>query len=142
MIGSDNKSVAQRNSGEVLRLVGISPIFHRVQITDMALQRQQHVSAEEVYEQLQFGSRPVSRATSYKTLNILVNHGRLWKDISETSRVFYDSYFSSHHDFFGTDTEELADIEAEQLEILGMSGAPPCKSVAGMDSVIQLKSID
>ena len=103
-------------------------------------QCQQHVTAEEVYEQLNAESRPVSRATVYNTLKRLVDHGLLRQVTVEASRVFYDSNVSPHHHFFDIDSGELKDIEAEQFEILGMPEPPPGKSVAGVDVVVRLKS--
>jgi len=140
VIGSDSKSGAQRNSRKVLCSVGISPTSHRIQIADLVFQCRQHVTAEEVYEQLNAESRPVSRATVYNTLKKLVDHGLLRQVTVETSRVFYDSNISPHHHFFDTDTGELGDIEAEQFEILEMPEPLPGKSVAGVDVVVRLKS--
>ena len=120
--------------------VGISPTSRRVQIADLVFQRQQHVTAEEVYEQLNVGSRHVSRATVYNTLKILVDYGLLRQVTVEASRVFYDSNISPHHHFFDIDSGKLKDIETEQFEILSMLQPPPGKSVAGVDVVIRLKS--
>ena len=120
--------------------VGISPTSCRVQIADLVFQRQQHVTAEEVYDQLNAEGRPMSRETVYNTLKILVDHGLLRQVTVETSRVFYDSNISPHHHFFDIDSGELKDIEAEQFEILGMPEPPPGKSVAGVDVVVRLKS--
>ena len=98
------------------------------------------MTAEEGYEQLNLGSRHVSRATVYNTVKILVDHGLLWQVTVEMSRVFYDSNISPHYHFFDTDTGEFKDKEAEQFEILGMPEPPPGKSVAGVDVVVRLKS--
>ena len=141
VIGCDSKSGTRRNSREMLCSVGISPTSRRVEIADLVFQRQQHMTAEEVYEQLNVGSRHVSRATVYNTLKILVDHGLLRQVTVETSRVFYDSNVSPHHHFFDIDSGELKDIEAEQFEILGIFDPPPGKSVAGVNVVVRLKSI-
>ena len=140
VIGCDSKSGTRRNSREILCAVGISPTSRRVQIADLVYQRQQHVMAEEVYEQLNSGSRYVSRATVYNTLKVLVDHGLLQQVTVETSRVFYDSNTSPHHHFFDIDSGELKDIEAEQFEILGMPEPSPSRSIAGVDVVVRLKS--
>jgi len=140
VIGSDNKSGTRRNSREVLCSVGISPTSRRVQIADLVFQRQQHVTAEEIYEQLNVGSRHVSRATVYNTLKILVDYGLLRQVTVEASRVFFDSKFSPHYHFFDIDSGELKDIEAEQCEIVGMPELPLGKNVAGVDVVVRLKS--
>jgi Fur family iron response transcriptional regulator len=138
VIGSDSKLGAGRNGREVLCSVGISPTSRRVQIADLVFLCQQHVTAEEVYEQLNAESQPVSRATVYNTtLKILVDHGLLRQVTVGTSRVFYDSNISPHYHLFDTDTGELEDIEAEQFEILGMPEPPSGKSVAGVDVVVQ-----
>ena len=140
VIGRDRKSGTRRNSREVLCSVGISSTSCRVQIADLVFQRQQHVTAEEVYEKSNAGSRHVSRATVYNTLKILVVYGLLRRVTVEASRVFHDSNIFPHHHFFDIDSGELKDIEAEQFEILGMPEPPPGKSVAGVDVVVRLKS--
>jgi Fur family iron response transcriptional regulator len=120
--------------------VGISPTSRRVQIAELVFQRQQHVTAEEVYRQSNVGSQYVSRATVYNTLKTLVDYGLLRQVTVETSRVIFDSNISPHHYFFDIDSGELKDIEAEQFEILEMPEPPPCKNVAGVDVVVRLKS--
>ena len=140
VISCDSKTGTRRNSREVLCSVRFSSTSRRVQIADLVFQRQQHVTAEEVCEQLNVESRIVSRATVYNTLKILVNYGLLRQVTVETSRVFYDSNMSPYHHFFDIDSGELKDIEAEQFEILGMPEPPPGKSVAGVDVVVRLKS--
>ena len=140
VIGCDRKSGTRRNSREVLCSVGISPTSRRVQIADLVFQGQQHMTAEEVYEQFNVGSRHVSRATVYNTLKILVDYGLLRQVTVEASRVFFDSNNSPHHHFFDTNTGKLKAIEAEQFEILGIPEPPPGKSVAGVDVVVRLKS--
>ena len=140
VIGFDSKSRARRNSREVLCSVGISQTSHRLQIADPVFQCQQHVTAEEVYEQLNVGSRHVSRATVYNTLKILVDYGLLRQVTVEASRVLYDSNISPHHQFFDIDFGELKDTEVEQFEILGMPEPLPGKNVAGVDVVVRLKS--
>ena len=140
VIGCDSKSGTRRNSREVLCSVGISPTSRRVQIADLVFQRQQHETAEEVYEQLNVGSRHVSRATVYNTPKILVDHDLLRQVTVEASRVLYGSNISPHHQFFDIDFGELKDTEVEQFEILGMPEPPPGKNVAGVDVVVRLKS--
>ena len=127
----------------MLRLVGISPTYQRVQIADLVFQYQQHVTTEEVYEQLNTKCRSVSRASVYNTLKRLVNRDLLWQVTVELSRVFYNSSISPHHYchlFFDIDSGELEDIDAEQFEILGISEPVPGKNVAGVDVVVRLKS--
>ena len=140
VIGCDSKSGTRRNSREVLCSVGISPTSRRVQIADLVFQRQQHETAEEVYEQLNVGTRHVSRATVYNTLKILVDYGLLRQVTVEASRVLFDSNISPHHHFFDIDSGELKDIEADQFGIFRMPEPPPGKSVAGVDIVVRLKS--
>lgn len=76
---SDSKFQTTRDSAEILGKVGILPTDERCQITDIALQKRQHVSAEELHRQLQHKSRPVSKATAYNTLKILVEHSSVRK---------------------------------------------------------------
>ena len=72
---SNSKIQTTRGSAEIMEKIGILPIDQRCQITDMALQRRQHISAEKLHRQLQPKSRPVSKVTAYNTLKILVEHG-------------------------------------------------------------------
>ena len=72
---SNSKIQTTQGSAEVLRKVGILPTDQRCQITDIALQKRQHISAEELHRQLQHKSWPVSKVTVYNTLKILAEHG-------------------------------------------------------------------
>jgi Fur family ferric uptake transcriptional regulator len=72
---------------------------HRV-LLDHIFARHKHFDANELLEDLKAASRPVSRATVYRTLTLLVDAGLL-KRIEVGSRTVYDhDYGYPAHDHF------------------------------------------
>ena len=67
---SNSKIQTTQGSAEILGKVGILPTDERCQIKDIALHKRQHVSAEELYRQLQHKARLASKAAAYNILKI------------------------------------------------------------------------
>jgi Fe2+ or Zn2+ uptake regulation protein len=90
MLAKSSNSKIQTTQGraEILEKVGILPIDQRCQITGIALQGRQHVSAEELYRQLQHKARLASKAAAYNILKILVKHGLIREVRVDSSQVF------------------------------------------------------
>ena len=59
-------------SAKILRDLGIVPTSQRVQLTRLALEKHQHVTAETLYKEAKLRKILVSRATVYNTLSLLV----------------------------------------------------------------------
>ena len=94
---------------------GILPTPQRVEIARILLARPQHLSAEQIIEQLRAAGSGVSKATVYNTLNLFSECGLVREVMVDPVRKFYDSTTHPHHHFYNVDTGELSDIPDEQV---------------------------
>ncbi|MDJ0905309.1 MAG: Fur family transcriptional regulator [Woeseiaceae bacterium] len=94
---------------------GILPTPQRIEIAGILLDKPQHLSAEQLIEQLRSAGSGVSKATVYNTLNLFSERGLIREVMVDPVRKFYDSTTHPHHHFYNVDTGELADIPDEQV---------------------------
>ena len=76
---------------ERLQAHGIYPTQQRIEVAEIMLSRDQHLSADQVMQMVNRGPVSVSKATIYNTLGLFANKGLLREVIVDPSRVFYDS---------------------------------------------------
>lgn len=101
----------------MLHEAGITPTCQRIKIGETLFSRPQHVSAEQVLAAMRQDKEEVSKATVYNTLGLFAKHGLVREVIVDPSRVFYDSNLAKHHHLYYSDSGELEDIAAEQVEV-------------------------
>ncbi len=94
---------------------GILPTPQRVEIASILLERPQHLSADQIIEQLKVAGSGVSKATVYNTLNLFSQRGLVKEVMVDPVRKFYDSTTHPHHHFYNVDSGELSDIADEQV---------------------------
>ena len=124
-----------------LRSHGINPTQQRLEIAELLLSHDQHMSAEQVLKQVNAGIQAVvSKATVYNTLGLFAEKGLLREVIVDSSKVFYDSNVAPHQHFFNVDTGEIVDIAPGDLQIDGMPDLPEGTEMSGVDIVIRLQN--
>ncbi len=124
---------------ELLRRHDINPTAQRAQIIQVLLSRATHMSAEEVYKAVNVGHRHVSKATVYNTLGLLAERGLVREVIVDPAKVFYDPNTAPHHHFFDVGTGELHDIDASQVQILGLPPIPEGAVLEGVDVIVRYR---
>ena len=102
---------------------GILPTPQRIEIADILLERPQHLSAEQILDQLRTAGSSVSKATVYNTLNLFSERGLIREVMVDPVRKFYDSTTHPHHHFYNVDSGELSDIPDDQVRIPELPGA-------------------
>ncbi len=73
-----------------LRDNGIMPSQQRLRIARVILDNSEHMSAEEVYRNVNGPWPPVSRATVNNTLRLFVEKGILRKDDDDPAEIYYN----------------------------------------------------
>lgn len=131
----DSKQIVDR-----LQAHGIYPTQQRIEIAELMLSRDQHLSAEQVMQMLSSRSTNVSKATIYNTLGLFASKGLLREVIVDPSRVFYDSNTGNHHHFFNMDSGSLSDIQANQLSIGDLPSLPEGTEVDGVDVIVRVRN--
>ena len=78
-----------------LREHGVMPTPQRLRIARVILVKSTHMSAEEIYRNVNGPWPPVSRATVYNTLGLFVEKGLLKEIPGESSEICYESEMTS-----------------------------------------------
>ena len=78
---------------------GILPTRQRVDIAQLLLSRDQHLTAEQVLSRVNTSSDAggISKATVYNTLGVLAREGLIRELAIDPGRVVYDSNLSPHY---------------------------------------------
>jgi len=125
-----------------LREHGILPTQQRLQIAQVLLTGDQHVSAEQVLDMVNATGNSVSKATVYNTLGLFAEKGILREVNVDPSRTFYDTNRGNHHHFYNVDTGELSDIETGRLPVDQLPAPPQGTVLDGVDVIIRVRRAD
>jgi Fur family iron response transcriptional regulator len=134
--------LGEDEAAERLRAYDILPTQQRVQIAQVLLTRDQHVSAEQVLELVKATGRAVSKATVYNTLGLFATKGIVREVNVDPARVFYDTNNTIHHHFYNVDTGELSDIEAGRMPVDQLPAAPQDTVVDGVEVIIRVRKAE
>lgn len=134
------KTLGPEQIVERLQAHGIYPTQQRIEVAEIMLSRDQHLSADQVKQMVNRGPVSVSKATIYNTLGLFASKGLLREVIVDPSRVFYDSNTSHHHHFFNVDSGTLSDIQADQLPIGELPCLPEGTEVDGVDVIVRIRN--
>jgi Fur family iron response transcriptional regulator len=125
---------------KIMQDVGINPTTQRLQICHLLLNRRQHITAEAVISFFEKNKRPISKATVYNTLHLFIEKGLIQAVQIDGNKIFYDSYTKPHHHFYNIDTNELIDIEAENLEVTRNIALPEGMTLIDTQVIIRVRN--
>ncbi len=137
---TENAALAPEQVTETLEAHGIYPTPQRVEIAQLLLSQPQHLSAEQVLEQVNRGGQVVSKATVYNTLGLFARKGLVREVIVDPTKVFYDSNTSPHHHVYNVDTASLVDVDARQVDVGKLPELPGDTVIDGVDVVIRVRN--
>ena len=123
----------------LLRAHDITPTTQRVEIAEIILRVSQHLSAEQIIEELR-GGQHVSKATVYNSLKLFAERGLIRQVKVHSDRLIYDSNVRPHHHFYNLDTGELTDIGLDAISLQGMPEAPAGTVAEGVEIVIKVRN--
>ena len=118
---------------------GILPTPQRVEIAGILLERPQHLSADQIIDQLRDAGSAVSKATVYNTLNLFSERGLVKEVMVDPVRKFYDSTTHAHHHFYNVDSGELCDIPDEQVRFAGLPELPEGTERESVEVLIKVR---
>jgi len=127
---------------ELLAQHDIAPTQQRRQIARILFARPQHLSAEQVLEQVNQDGTVVSKATVYNTLGLFARKGLVREVIVDPSKVFYDSNTSVHHHFYNIDSGLLQDIESQDVSLQGLPTLPEGVELDGVDIIVRVRTAE
>ena len=123
----------------MLRRADITPTHQRVEIAQVLFERQQHLSADQIFARVNARHAETSKATIYNTLKLFLDKQLVREVIVDPGKVFYDSCTDPHHHFFDTASGELTDFPAEGVRIEGLPPLPEGTVADGIDIVIRTR---
>ena len=123
----------------LLEFSGVKPTRQRSDIARVLFARHQHLSADQVMAMVNAGGAELSKATVYNTLKLFVEKRLVREVIVDPEKVFYDSNTGAHHHFYDVETGEIIDIDAADVEVVGLPPLPEGKITEGVDVVVRMR---
>ena len=127
---------------ERLERHGVTPTPQRLEVAEILLGRPQHLSADQILEQLRRAGSRVSKATVYNTLKVFSDCGLVRELTVDPDRKFYDSTTHPHHHFYHVGTGELSDIPADDVRILDLPPLPEGTEQESVEVLIRVRDIE
>ena len=114
------RSIKSQHLIEVLRKEGLRYTSQRQAVWDEIKKSEEHRDAEDIYLQLKSNNHNVSRATVYRTIDVLVkNHMVRKMDLGDGRNLFEPRIDDEHHDhMICLDTGKIIEFFDEELEDL------------------------
>jgi len=119
---------------------GITPTRQRVDIGQCLFVEDQHITAEQLREQVKQSFGEVSKATVYNTLGLFAAEGLLREVIVDASKHVYDTNVGKHHHLYNIDTGGLRDIEPVEIELSGLPDLEEGVEIEDVDIVIRVRN--
>lgn len=132
------KAMERNEVVKLLKNYDITPTRQRIEIAAFLFQREQHLSAEKILEEVNLNSHRVSRATVYNTMGLFSSKGLVREVLIDRDRVFYDSNNTQHHHIYNVDTGELSDIESDSVKVTGLPELAGNVQIVGTDVIIKV----
>lgn len=101
---------------ELCRERGLSVTVQRQRIFELTLERDDHPTADQIYEDVKAEVPGVSRTTVYRVLDLLVELGMVTKAPSPGASARFDPMTRSHHHLVCKRCERLIDLEDAGLD--------------------------
>ncbi|MBV2092713.1 MAG: transcriptional repressor [Candidatus Thiodiazotropha sp. (ex Ctena orbiculata)] len=131
----------KRNVTQMMIAHGVNLTKQRRIIADVLFERNQHVTADQLFDLVKQTGCRVSKATVYNTLGLFARKGLVREIFIDASRTFYDSNNSHHHHFYNVDTGDLIDIKDRLAAHFIEQDLPEGTSMDVVDLVVRVKNI-
>ena len=125
-----------------LRSSGLRPTKQRVKLAEFLFSREKtfHFTIENLNKIInkKENLEKISLATIYNTIDAFTNAGHLKEILTNNNKSYFDTNISSHHHFYDDETNELTDVNFEEVELTKMPHAPKGKKIKGYEVIINL----
>jgi Fur family iron response transcriptional regulator len=113
----------------------------RLEVAEILLEKPQHLSADQIIDQLRRSGSAVSKATVYNTLNLFSERGLVREVMVDPVRKFYDSTTHPHHHFYNVDTGELSDIPDSLINFESLPELPTGTRRESVEVLIKVRDV-
>ena len=126
-----------------LRSSKLRPTRQRIRIAEFLFNREKtfHFTIEKLNKNLNKKDNPenISLATIYNTVDAFKNAGHLKEILTNNNTSYFDTNINSHHHFYDDQTNELTDINFNDIEVTKVPNAPKGKKIKGVEVIISLQ---
>lgn len=123
---------------DLLRSRGVPLTLQRLAIAHILFIRPVHLTADQILARAQKIVPEISRATVYNSLKLFKEKGLLRELVVDPARIVYDSNTSPHYHLYNSDTGEMIDVPAGQLQIIGAALLPAGVEMDELDVIIRV----
>ena len=126
-----------------LRSSKLRPTKQRIIIGEFLFKREKtfHFTVEKLNKILnkKENLEKISLATIYNTVSAFKKAGHLKEILTNNNTSYFDTNISSHHHFYDDETNELTDINYDEIEVAKLPEAPKGKKIKDVEVIISLQ---
>ena len=120
---------------------GIRPTKQRMILAKLLFEKgDRHISAEELYKEVQKEDRKLSLATIYNTLKQFTNLGLLKELVIDQNKSIYCSNHDSHYHLYIEDEGKIIDIPQKNID-LNIPELPACLKFHNIDIIVRIRTL-
>ena len=126
-----------------LRSSKLRPTKQRIKIAEYLFNREKtfHFTVENLNKIInkKRNKEKISLATIYNTIEAFKKAGHLKEILTNNNTSYFDTNVSSHHHFYDDETNELTDINFNEIEVVKLPHAPKGKKIKEVEVIISLQ---
>ena len=126
-----------------LRTSGLRPTKQRIKLAEFLFNRDKtfHFTVENLDKAInkKNSEDKIALATIYNTVHAFKKAGHLKEILTNNNKSFYDTNVSSHHHFFDIETNELEDINYNDIKVVNLPHAPKGKKIQDIEVTLTVK---
>ena len=126
-----------------LRSSKLRPTKQRIRIAEFLFKREKtfHFTVEKLNKIInkKDNFEKISLATIYNTIDAFKKAGHLKEILTNNNTSYFDTNVSSHHHFYDDQTNELIDINFNDVEVSKVPHAPKGKKIKEVEVIISLQ---
>jgi len=133
----------KKDLADKLRSSGLRPTKQRLRLAEHLFNRSKtfHFTVENLDRVInrKGSDEKVALATIYNTVHAFEKAGHLKEILTNNNTSYFDTNISSHHHFFDIDTNELEDINYNEIQVAKMPHAPKGKKFKDLEVTISVQ---
>ena len=133
----------KKDLADKLRSSGLRPTKQRVKLAEYLFNRDKtfHFTVENLDKAInkKNSEDKIALATIYNTIDAFKKAGHLKEILTNNNKSYYDTNVSSHHHFFDIETNELEDINYNDIKVVNLPHAPKGKKIQDVEVTLTVK---
>jgi len=126
-----------------LRFSKLRPTKQRIRIAEFLFKREKtfHFTVEKLNKIIskKDNVEKISLATIYNTIDAFKKAGYVKEILTNNNTSYFDTNVSSHHHFYDDETNELTDVNYNEIEVAKVPHAPKGKKIKDVEVIISLQ---